>query len=127
VNFGEQTSVPRHFLNRLFYNHNPQVTLMRTTPEECHRLGIVLAEKVNASIAPVTVMIPIQGISVISAAGGPFYDPAADSALFNSLANTLRPGIRIVNVDATINAPEFAKACVEELLANISDSCSVLN
>ncbi len=124
VNFGEQGSVPRQFFNRLFYNHNPQVTLMRTTPEECHRLGTVLAEKVNASVAPVTVMIPLQGISVISAAGGPFHDPFADSALFNSLANTLRPGIRIVDVDATINAPEFAQACVRELLANINISAS---
>jgi uncharacterized protein (UPF0261 family) len=127
VNFGEQGSVPRQFFNRLFYSHNPQVTLMRTTPEECQRLGAVLAEKVNASVAPVTVMIPLQGISVISAVGGPFHDPAADSALFNSLANTLRPGIRVVKVDATINAPEFAQACVRELLANMSDSRSVMN
>jgi len=124
VNFGEQSSVPSQFSRRLFYAHNPQVTLMRTTPDECCRLGAMLAEKVNASVGPVTVLIPRQGISVISAAGGPFHDPAADSALFNSLVATLRPGIRVVDVDATINAPEFAQACVRELLANISADSS---
>jgi len=119
VNFGEQASVPTAFAGRRFYIHNPQVTLMRTTPEECAALGRLVASKANASRAPVTVLIPRKGVSVISMAGGPFHDPAADAALFSSLENGLRPGIQCLTVDGDINDPAFARACVEALLANI--------
>lgn len=119
VNFGEQASVPTEFAGRRFYVHNPQVTLMRTTPEECAALGRLVASKANASRAPVTVLIPRKGVSVISMAGGPFHDAAADAALFSSLENGLRPGIQCLTVDGDINDPAFARACVEALLANI--------
>lgn len=119
VNFGEPSSVPAQFKDRLFYHHNPQVTLMRTTPEECARLGKILAEKVNAYTAPVTVLLPLGGISVISAPGQPFHDPAADAALFNAIRDHLRKDIPVVEFDGPINDPAFAKACAEALLANL--------
>lgn len=120
VNFGEPGSIPARFADRRFYAHNPQVTLMRTNAEECRTLGEQLAGKVNASTGPVSVLIPLRGMSVISAAGGSFHDAFADAALFNSLANSLRPGIRKVVLDVTINSREFAEACVRELLAGIA-------
>jgi uncharacterized protein (UPF0261 family) len=116
VNFGERASVPARYEGRLFYQHNPQVTLMRTTVEECSELGRILAEKVNAYTGPVTVLIPLKGISVISAAGGAFFDPVADLALFSAIKAHLRPDVRIVELDCTINDPLFAKACAENLL-----------
>jgi uncharacterized protein (UPF0261 family) len=119
VNFGEQASVPKQFAGRTFYIHNPQVTLMRTTPAECAALGRMVAEKVNASRGPVSVLIPRRGISVISAAGGPFHDQHADSSLFSALESSLRPGIPCHSLDCDINDPAFARACVEALLANI--------
>ncbi len=120
VNFGEQASVPATFAGRRFYVHNPQVTLMRTTPEECAALGRMVAEKVNASRGPVTVLIPRRGISVISAAGGAFHDQHADEALFGALEAGLRPDIPCQSLDRDINDPAFARACVEALLANIA-------
>lgn len=119
VNFGERSSVPAPFAGRNFYIHNPQVTLMRTTPEECRTLGIMLAEKVNQSKAPVTMLIPRRAISVISAAGGAFHDAHADEALFSAIRETLRPDIPVRELDCEINDPVFAAACVESLLANI--------
>lgn len=116
VNFGERATVPAKFDGRTFYQHNPQVTLMRTTPEECAELGRILAEKVNAYAAPVTVMIPQKAISVISAEGGAFHDPAADEALFRGIKQTLRKDVRVVEMDAAINDETFAKACAEALL-----------
>ncbi len=120
VNFGERTTVPARFAARRFYQHNPQVTLMRTTPEECEQLGRILAEKVNAYTGPVTVLLPLRGISVISAEGGPFHDPAADKALFDALRQSLRPGISLLEVDAAINAPEFAATCARSLLTHMA-------
>lgn len=119
VNFGEPASIPAKFKDRLFYPHNPQVTLMRTTPEECAELGRILAEKVNAYTGPVTVLLPLKAISVISAPGKPFHDPVADTALFTSIKTHLRPGIPVIEMDCEINAPEFSEACVGALLATL--------
>jgi uncharacterized protein (UPF0261 family) len=120
VNFGERASVPAKFAGRMFYQHNPQVTLMRTTPAECTELGRILAGKVNRYTAPVTVLIPRRAISIISAPGQPFHDPAADNALFTALRSLLRPEISVIEMDVEINDPTFARACAEALLANVS-------
>src|SRR5262249_28422197 len=107
------------FASRLFYQHNPQVTLMRTTPEECAELGRILGRKANACTAPVTVLIPERGISVISAVGGPFYDPLADRSLFGGLKGELNPYVSLIELDANINDEVFGRACAEALLQNI--------
>ena len=114
VNFGEKSSVPANYEGRNFYIHNPQVTLMRTTPEECGQLGRILADKVNRYEAPAAVMIPRKAISIISAAGQPFHDPTADEALFNAIRENSR--IPVLEFDEEINSPVFARACAEKLL-----------
>jgi uncharacterized protein (UPF0261 family) len=119
VNFGEPASVPARFAGRTFYQHHPQVTLMRTTPAECAELGRILAEKLNRYRGPVTFLIPRRAISVISAPGQPFHDPAADEALFSSLRRHLRPGLPVVELDCAINDPAFARACAETLLGHL--------
>ncbi len=118
VNFGEPHTVPEKFAGRTFYHHNPQVTLMRTSPEECTQLGRILAEKANAYTGPVSVLLPLQGISIISAQGQPFYSPEADAALFQAIRDHLAPHVSLVEVDAGINDPAFAEACAQALLAN---------
>lgn len=120
VNFGEQASVPAEFAARNFYVHNPQVTLMRTTAEECARLGEILAGKLNTYTAPVKVLLPTRGVSVISTQGQPFHDPGADRALFEALKSNLRDDIEVISLDLEINAPEFAHACAQALLENLS-------
>ncbi|MDP3069577.1 MAG: Tm-1-like ATP-binding domain-containing protein [Opitutaceae bacterium] len=122
VNFGERASVPAKFADRTFYQHNAQVTLMRTTPAECEQLGRILAEKINRYPAPVTVLLPLRAISVISAPGKPFHSPAADAALFESLRTHLRPGIPVVESETEINDPAFARACAEALLGHLASA-----
>lgn len=119
VNFGPPETIPEKYAGRKFYVHNPQVTLMRTTAEECERLGRMLAERINASTGPVTVLLPLRGISMISSFGGPFHDAEADAILFTTLCNGLRKGIRVRDLDCEINSVEFAAACAEELLGNM--------
>jgi uncharacterized protein (UPF0261 family) len=119
VNFGEPSTVPAKFAGRTFYPHNPQVTLMRTTPAECAELGRILAEKLNRYTAPVTVLIPRRALSVISAPGKPFHDPAADAALYAALRRHLRPEIPVLELDCEINDPAFARACADTLLASL--------
>lgn len=119
VNFLAPETVPAKFKGRNFYQHNPQVTLMRTTPEECRLLGKIIAEKLNLSAGPVRVLVPWKGISVISAPGQKFYDPEADRALFESLKSNLRADIEVTEMDCNINDPPFAEACARALLENI--------
>ncbi|GDY20488.1 hypothetical protein LBMAG56_18330 [Verrucomicrobiota bacterium] len=120
VNFLGPETVPAKFQGRNFYAHNPQVTLMRTSPDECAQLGKILAEKLNRSTAPVTVLLPLRAISVISAPGQKFHDPAADAALFTALKSHLRRDIPVLELDCAINDPSFATACAQTLLKNIA-------
>ena len=119
VNFGSPETVPTKFAGRNFYQHNPQVTLMRTTPEECKQLGTILAEKLNLSTGPVTVLLPLRGGSMIGAPGGAFHDSAADVALCAALKAGLRTDIEVKEMDCAINDPVFAEACAHALLKNL--------
>ena len=114
VNFGEMASIPEKFKGRNFYIHNPQITLMRTTADECRQLGAIVAKKANAYKAGTAIMIPRKAISVISAVGQPFHDAAADEALFSALkANATVP---VQEFDLAINDKEFAQACAYKLI-----------
>jgi uncharacterized protein (UPF0261 family) len=119
VNFYAPDSVPERFRNRRFYQHNPQVTLMRTTPDENAELGRVIAQKLNASLGPVSVLLPTKAISVISAPGQSFHDPEADAALFAAIKRNLRADIDAVELENEINDPAFAEACARTLLGLI--------
>ncbi len=114
VNFGEKSSVPARFTGRNFYIHNPQVTLMRTTPAECAELGRILAEKANAC-ASAAILLPTKAISVISAAGQPFHDPSADASLFEAIRSNAT--VPVEELALEINSPDFARAAAEKLQA----------
>jgi uncharacterized protein (UPF0261 family) len=116
VNFGPPETVPDWYRHRLFYRHNPTVTLMRTTPEEMDRLGKQIAEKASAAGGPTAVMVPRKGVSAIDAEGKPFWWPEADAALFGSLRHWMSPAVEVVELDLHINDPAFAAACAEKLL-----------
>src|SRR5437899_2212440 len=120
VNFGPPETVPARFQTRNLYQHNPQVTLMRTTPEECAQLGGIIAGKLNASTGPVSVLIPLRAISVISAPEQKFFDPAADHALFTAIEENLRDDIEVIEMDCPINDQSFAEACAKALLKNMA-------
>jgi len=116
VNFWAPETVPAKFQGRKFYPHNPNVTLMRTDIDECRRLGEILAEKLNASRGPVTVVLPLRGVSMIDSPGGAFWWPEADQALYGALKGKLRPDIPVVELDCNINDPLFAETCAGRLL-----------
>jgi uncharacterized protein (UPF0261 family) len=115
VNFGPRASVPERFAGRNLYVHNPSVTLMRTSPEECRELGRRLGAKLSAATGPVALFVPLRGISAISGEGGPFFDPDADAALLTGLRETLGPAVEVHEVDAHVNDPAFALAMAARL------------
>lgn len=116
VNFAQLDTVPEKFTNRQLYSWAPDVTLMRTNADENDTLGKILAERLNASPAPVAVFIPLKGISQINVEGGIFYQPDADKALFSSLKNNCGTHIPVNEVDMHINDAAFAELLVNALL-----------
>ena len=121
VNFGPKDTVPEPFRDRNLYVHNPQVTLMRTTPEENRQLGEIIARKLNAATGPTALYIPLRGVSMIDAEGMPFHDPVADAALFDALrANLDRSRVDLVEIDANVNDPAFADAMADRLLGMLA-------
>ena len=115
VNFGPRDSVPERFRDRLFYEHNPTVTLMRTTPDECAELGRRIARKLNAATGPLTLFVPLRGVSMIAVEGQPFHDPEADAALVGALREELDPGVDVRELETDVNDPAFAAAMAERL------------
>jgi uncharacterized protein (UPF0261 family)/ABC-type branched-subunit amino acid transport system ATPase component len=114
VNFGAPDTIPERYRQRKFHVHNPQVTLMRTTPEENERMGQWIGERLNQMDGPVRFFLPEGGVSALDAPGQPFWDADADAALFRSLERTVRQtgNRQLIRIRNNINDPEFAAAVV---------------
>lgn len=112
VNFGALDTVPSKFADRNLHVHNPQVTLMRTTPTENTQIGEFIAAKLNACEGPVRFLLPVGGVSMIDAPGQPFFDPEADEALFAAIESNLVPteDRTVTRVPANINDEAFVDA-----------------
>ena len=122
VNFGERDTLPEEFEDRAIYQHNPQVTLVRTSADECDQLGRILARKANANGSSTAILIPTRAISVISAPGGVFHDADADARLFNAIREEAE--VEVQELEVEINSEEFANACVGKLLELIEEGGS---
>lgn len=119
VNFGPPDTVPEKFRNRLFYQHNPTVTLMRTTPEEMAELGRIMARKLSEARGTTTVIIPTQGVSAIDKTGQPFDSPEARTAWCENLKANIGRNVTVIEMDAHINDDAFATKLAETLLENV--------
>ena len=119
VNFGPRDTVPERYRSRRFVEHNPQVTLMRTTAEENARMGEWIARRVNEMTGPVRFLIPEGGVSALDAPGQPFHDPEADRALFDAIAGTFEEAAnrRLVRTPHHVNDAAFADAVAGALAA----------
>jgi len=117
VNFGRPETIPERYRQRKFHVHNPQVTLMRTTPDENERMGRWIGERLNRMDGPVRFFLPEGGVSALDAPGQPFLDPQADAALFTALERTVRQtsNRQIIRIKRNINEVEFASAIVNAL------------
>ena len=122
VHFFAPDTVPAEFAGRTFHSLGDNMTLMRTSPEECAELGHLLASKLNASTGAVEVYLPLRGVSSLAAPGAPFHDPEADDALFSALRRNLRRAVPITEVDANINDPRFSRAVTDAMLRLVRDA-----
>ena len=116
VNFGPLETVPERYRDRNLYVHNPTITLMRTTPDECREIARIVARKLNSAVGPTVLFVPLRGISAIATEGQPFHDPEADEALFSTLREELDTAkVEVHELDLDVNDPEFALAMANRL------------
>ena len=122
VNFGPKEDVPGEFEDRHLHVHNPQVTLMRTTPDENAELGRILAEKLNDATGPTELVLPLGGVSMLDVEGEEFHDPEADTALFDAIRDTLDDTIELTEIETDINDEEFALTLARHLDERLRDA-----
>ena len=120
VNFGPRESVPERFEGRNLYVHNPTITLMRTTPDECRELGRRIGRKLSGAKGPTALFVPLKGVSMIATEGQPFHDPEADVALLEGLRQTLGDNVEVHELDLDVNEDAFALAMADRLHEMIS-------
>lgn len=116
ANFWGVGTVPEKYKGRNLYEWNPNVTLLRTNVEENITMGKMIARAANASTAPVVVILPLKGVSMLDSEGGRFWDPEADKACFDAIKQNLKPGIPVIEMDNNINDPEFSSKVAQTLL-----------
>jgi len=116
ANFDAIDTVPEKYKGRNLYEWNPNVTLLRTNVEENIKMGEMIAAAANLSSAPVAVVLPLKGVSMLDSEGERFWDPEADQACFDAIKKNLKPGIPVVEMDNNINDPAFSTKVAETLL-----------
>lgn len=116
INFDGPDSIPERYAQRQFVEHNAQVTLMRTTPEENYQLGVWIGNKLNLCNGPVRFIIPEGGFSALDAPGQPFFAPQARQAFAEGLGATMVQTAqrRIIKTPHHINSPEFTSLVLQE-------------
>jgi uncharacterized protein (UPF0261 family) len=114
-NFWAPETIPAKFNERILYKWNPNITLMRTTPEENKQMGEIFAEKLNMAKGPVAVFIPMGGFSEVDFPEKPFWWPEANQAFVDALKKNLRSDIPVVISDKDVNNPEFSEMVASKL------------
>jgi uncharacterized protein (UPF0261 family) len=120
ANFGGMETVPPRYHGRNLYQWNPNVTLLRTNVEENRKMGEMLAEAANAATAPVAILLPLAGVSMLDSEGGRFWDPEADQACYDAIKQNVRPDVALYELDYNINDPQFSEAAANTLLAMLA-------
>jgi len=116
ANFWGIDTIPEKYKNRKLYQWNPNVTLLRTNVEENIQMGKMLAAAANAATAPVAILLPLKGVSMLDSPGGDFWDPEADRACYQAIKDNVKPGIPVIEMDNNINDPEFSEKAATLLL-----------
>lgn len=116
ANFNSIETVPEKYMGRNLYRWNPNVILLRTNVEENIKIGEMIASAINQATAPVAVLLPMKGVSMLDSKGDRFWDPEADRACFSAIKSKLRKNIPVHEMDHNINDPEFADSAANMLL-----------
>ncbi len=98
------------------YDLDQSRTWLRMSPKELKEVSELFAEKLNKSLGPVKVVIPLKGWSSVDSPGRPTYDPEEDAIFIKELRRRLKKEIEVTQVDVNMEDPEFAKTVISAAL-----------
>ncbi|MGD8388667.1 MAG: Tm-1-like ATP-binding domain-containing protein, partial [Desulfobacteraceae bacterium] len=110
------------YAERRKYDLDKHRTWIRHSPDELIEVAGEFAKKLNKATGPVKMVIPVKGWSSVDAPGNATHDPEEDSAFVQELSKLLNPGIPVLEVDANMEEPAFAKAVVKATLEVLRES-----
>jgi uncharacterized protein (UPF0261 family) len=116
ANFDGIETVPEKYRERNLYQWNPNVTLLRTNAAENRQIGEMIAAAANAATAPVVILLPLKGVSMLDSPGGRFWDPDSDRACYDAIREHVQEHVAVRELDYNINDPEFSSAAAAALL-----------
>lgn len=98
-------AVPAALADRPVYDHNPEYTLVRTSPQEMLEIARIFGERLGVARGPVAIAVPTRGLSIPNVPGGPFWDPDTDSAFLDALRGVVGSRFPIHTYELHVNDP----------------------
>jgi uncharacterized protein (UPF0261 family) len=118
VNFGSplKRKYKPEYESRKKFEYDAARTFIRLSNEELIMVAAAIADKLNKALGPVKVVIPLGGWSSVDKRGNYFYDGEADKIFATELKKQLRRDIEVIEVNADLETPDFAKAVVKTFM-----------
>jgi uncharacterized protein (UPF0261 family) len=107
ITCGPMRQATAEFPDRVYFGHNPELTLVRLTTDEMTSLAEIFARKANLATGPTHVFVPLGGFSVPDAPGRAFWNPEADGAFTATLRANLSDHVALTELDLHINDDAF--------------------
>ena len=117
--------LPPRFIGRPLHVHNRLISALSTTKEEKAMVGNVMAEKLNKSVGPTAVVIPLQGLSEWDRPGSDLYDPEGIIAFTEAFKDKIKPEIKVIELDAHLNDKIFSNTVLslfDEMMSKVQVS-----
>ena len=115
----EPNVVTDEYKDRLYSFHNPVILVPRTNAEEITQVIQEIGRRLTHENSNTVFILPKEGVSSYSAAGGELYDATSDAALFSSVRNALPDNIPLIEVNSYIESREFVAIIVDALVGLI--------
>ncbi|MEO6943143.1 MAG: Tm-1-like ATP-binding domain-containing protein [Lacisediminihabitans sp.] len=117
--FAAADTIPSALRERPTHYHNPNNTNVRSSAAELEAVAATMAERLNASHGPVSVLIPNQGWSGVGSPGGPLHDLETNSAFVRELKRLVTDRVTVRELPMAINDDGFGQTAADELLSLI--------
>ncbi|WP_411034172.1 Tm-1-like ATP-binding domain-containing protein [Shinella sp. BYT-45] len=104
---------PARFSGRPYHAHNRLIASVTVSPQQRRAVARVVAARMAAAGAPVAFLLPRRGIQEWDREGEPLHEPEALDAFLDEMRRAVPASVDFTEVDAHINAPEFALKALE--------------
>jgi uncharacterized protein (UPF0261 family) len=105
--------LPEAIADHEFHQHNRLITSAMASLPERRLAAAYIAAELAKSDAPTTFLLPRHGVSEWDRPGGPLHDREAIDGMSDAFAEAIKPPVELVDLDAHLNDPLFAKTAIE--------------